>query len=319
MSIILVTHNSGDYLRDCLAHIEKNTSCPYELIIVDNASTDGTGGWLQAYEQAPHSSSLQRLKILRNPVNKFFTKAVNQGIKKSTGEYLAIVNADVIVTENCLCRLLDRFRHLPDAAALGPMLGGSHEKSHYYTQGYEERYGTLLVQYPPDLELQEFAAENYRKYQGAYAEAKVLCFACVMLRRAAVERIGGLDEKFSLSGDDWEWSLRARAAGFGVYVAEDCFALHYRKGSIKTIPSERRTKLGLKDREHWVKVLYKYHNPATLPNKPLSFDQIINKQTPFLDVSHAHPKIKKRLAWNDLFVNKYPFHYRARRGKFPEG
>jgi GT2 family glycosyltransferase len=308
-SIILVTHESLAYLKDCLAHIEAYTTSPYQLIIVDNASHDGTVDWLKRYSKAEHGSWLSDLKVIYNLKNKFFTKAVNQGLLKANGEYVAIINADVIVTREWLTTILKRFEQLPDAAAIGPMIGGETEKSHYYHQGYETRYGKPPFKYPPDENLQDFVAEHSAKHKGDYTEAKVLCFACAVLRKNAIDKIGGLDEGFILSGDDWEWCLRARTKGFHLFVAEEAFVLHYRKGSIKTLPDKERGKLKMKDQEHWVEVLYKYHHPKKLPEKRLSFGQIYGRQTPFLDVGHTHPELHSLLSWNDIFANSVPFYY----------
>lgn len=308
-SIILVTHESLSYLKDCLTHIEANTFCPYELIIVDNASRDGSVEWLKVYVKSTHSVWMTQVKVLYNLKNKFFTKAVNQGVQKAKGDYVVIINADVLVTANWLPTILARFEELPDAAAIGPMIGGETEKSHYYYQGYEERFGKLPFKYPPDENLQRFAVDLKNKHLCNYVEAKVLCFACVVMRRKAMKEIGGLDEQFILSGDDWEWSLRARSRGWKVYVAEDAFVLHYRKGSIRTLSQEIRAQLKKKDQAHWVDLLYKYHNPRTLPKTKLTFGQIYGKQSAFLDISHTHPELQRLLTWNDLFANDVPIYY----------
>ena len=308
-SIILVTYESLNYLKDCLDHIESNTTCPYQLIIVDNASQDGTVDWLKHYKKDIHSSWMNELKVIFNQKNKYFTKAVNQGLVKANGDYIVIINADVLVTEDWLTTLIERLEELPDAAAIGPMIGGETEKSHYYHQGYETRFGKRSIKYPPDENLQQIAVELKDKNNGNYVEAKVLCFACAVMRKSVIHRIGGLDEAFVLSGDDWEWCLRARSKGYRIYVAEDAFVLHYRKGSIRTLPQEERGRLKKMDQGHWVDVLYKYHNPKKLPKRRLSFGQIYSRQTPFLDVGHTHPEITRSLTWNDIFANEETFYF----------
>lgn len=313
ITIILVTHDSLCYLKDCLARIESNTLCPYELIIVDNASKDGSVEWLKTYVNLKHASWMKQIKVLYNQKNKFFPKAVNQALRKAQGEYIAIINADVLVTTDWLTTILERLEELADAAAIGPMIGGETEKSHYYQQGYEERYGKLSYKSPTAPDIERSAFELKSNNQGSYIETKVLCFACVVVRKRAFKEIGGLDERFVLSGDDWEWSLRARSKGWRLYVAEDTFVLHYRKGSIRTLPQEERTKWKKEDQAHWINVLYRYHNPRTMPGKRLTFGQIYGKQTAFLDVSHTHPNMKRLLTWNDLFANDVPYYFSGKK------
>lgn len=312
VSIILVTHNSLHYLKDCLSHLRKHTNCPYELIIIDNGSQDGSVEWLKNYgKKTKNSKWMKRLKIIFNKKNRFFTKAVNQGILQAKGDYYALLNADVVVTANWLKNILKYFELLPDAAAVGPIIGGTRIASHLlFDQSYEVNYGQLPFQYPPDRDLQEFARNFQKKYAGDYLEAKVLCFACAVLKRAVVEKIGGLDQNFLIRGDDWEWCLRARVAGFAVYIAADTFILHYSRGSIETIPAKKESKLNKHDQHHWVDVLYQYHNPLTLPLKRVSFKDIW--KTAFLDVSHLKPQITKHLTFEDLFTNKFPFFFSGR-------
>ncbi len=312
VSIILVTHNSLDYLKDCLAHLKKYTNCPYELIIIDNASKDGSVAWLKNYRKTVKNNKwMKRLNIIFNKKNKFFTRAVNQGIFEAKGNYYAILNADVVVTENWLKNILKYFEILPDAAAIGPIIGGTRIASHLlFDQSYEDNFGKLQFQYPPDKDLQEFARDFQKQYSGDYIEAKVLCFACAVLKRSVVEKIGGLDKNFLLRGDDWEWCLRARVAGYGAYIAADTFILHYSRGSIDTLPSTKESELNKHDGDHWLNILYSYHNPATLPQDRILIKDIWN--APFLDVSHLNPQITKLLTFEDLFTNKFPFYYSGR-------
>lgn len=306
VSIVVVSHNSLNLLKDCLDHIEKHTNCPYELIIVDNTSRDGTQKWLKSWRKLKHSQNVQQLKIIYNEKNRFWPGAVNQGIKHSKGKYIALVNSDVVVTVNWLPNLLKLFKELPLAAGIAPLMGGIPNYS-YNDQDYRTHFGELPVKYPPDKELQEFSAGFHQKYAGSYLETKILCSACMVIKREVLPEVGGWDENFKLRGDDWEWCLRARSFGYRIYAAVDTLVVHYGVGSIKTMKSETRKKLMDRDFNYWVNVLYKYQNPATMPEKLLTMDQIRYQKVPFLDVSHLCPEIIQLMTWDDVFINKYPF------------
>ncbi len=306
VSIIVVTHNSVNLLKDCLYHIEKYTKFPYELIIIDNASQDGTQNWLKSWKRMKHPKNVQQLKTIYNKKNQFWPGAVNQGIKNSTGKYIALVNADVVVTVDWLSSILKLFKELPLAAGIAPLMGGIPNYS-YNDQDYRTHFGELPVKYPPDKELQEFSTIFHQQHQGSYVETKIACSACMVIKREVLTQVGGWNEEFKLRGDDWEWCLRARSLGYRIYVAADTLVVHYGVGSIKTMNQETRKKLMNRDFNYWVKVLYQYHNPATKPLELLSMDQIRHQKVPFLDVRHLCPEITELMTWDDIFINKYPF------------
>lgn len=304
-SIILVTHNSLNYLKECLNHLILCTHTPFELIIIDNASSDGTQGWLK--QKSLKSRDMKRVKIVLNRKNKYFTAAVNQGIRLVRGDFIAVLNADVVVSDDWLSKIIEHFEALPRAAAIGPLMGGVIKNREFlYNQGYENRYGKLPFEYPPFKVMRRFAKTHFSKYRGRYLEAKLICFGCVVFRREVLQSVGGLDEGFFLRGDDWEWCLRARMAGYRIYIAEDVFVLHYTLGSIKSIPSPERKKLNEGDREHWINLLYSLSDPSK-PQRRLTMKEIMDDR-PFLDLSHRFSG-ERVLSWSDLFVNSYPFCY----------
>ena len=98
-SIVIVTHNQIDYTRQCLDSIARLTDEPYELIVVDNASTDGTVDYLRAKPG---------VRLIVNHTNRGFPAAVNQGIAAASGKQILLLNNDVIVTTGWLFRLLRR-------------------------------------------------------------------------------------------------------------------------------------------------------------------------------------------------------------------
>src|ERR1700740_2148646 len=100
VSVIIVSWNARDYLMQCLASLSTEAcSYPMEIIVVDNASSDGSADWV--------ASHFPNVHLIRNPENLGFAKGNNIGLSASTGRYLCLVNSDVKVLPHCITRLVD--------------------------------------------------------------------------------------------------------------------------------------------------------------------------------------------------------------------
>ena len=117
LSIIIVSWNSKNYLVKCIDSIlSKKSNIKYEIIVVDNASVDG-------------SPEILRLKypdviIIQNPDNFGFAKANNIGIKESSGKYICFVNSDVEVLDNCIYNMYTFMEENMDVGMAGPKIIG---------------------------------------------------------------------------------------------------------------------------------------------------------------------------------------------------
>lgn len=274
-SIIIVTFNNLEYTKDCVDHVFLYTDRPYELIIVDNNSTDSTKKWLE--KLSVDKCLCQGVITKFNQENTGFARAVNQGLEIARGEYVFLLNNDLILTKEWLSHLLAHFTWAPGAGIVGPIgsgLGG--------VQDYVQFYGYINYKYPPDNNLQQFAGEVYRKYQGHYTEAKALSGSCMLISRQVINTIGGLDPELFLSGDDADYSLRARMAGFRLYVAEDTFVHHHCHTTFKSLDGSLRKKFCDDSWSHFNK---KWHRILS---------GIFSNKEP---------------TWADLFVNEKPFYY----------
>ncbi|HEV3259212.1 MAG TPA: methyltransferase domain-containing protein [Gemmataceae bacterium] len=110
-SIVIVTHNELDYTRQCTESIRQYTDEPYELVFVDNSSTDGTQDYLR---------SLPGVKVLVNQENRGFPAAVNQGIEAAAGKQILLLNNDTLVTTGWLRYLLQALHSDPQIGLAGP-------------------------------------------------------------------------------------------------------------------------------------------------------------------------------------------------------
>lgn len=206
-SIILVTHNQLEYTRQCLNSIRFRTDEPYELIVVDNGSTDGTADYLQAQTD---------VKWILNPDNRGFPAAANQGLRAARGTQLLLLNNDTIVTTGWLRRMLDAMFSDSRIGLVGPVSNS--------VSGLQQ----ISVNYSDLSSLDGFAWERGKLQGSQRQDLDRLVGFCLLIRRELCERIGLLDERFGIGCfEDDDYCRRARNAGFRTIVALDSFVHHF--------------------------------------------------------------------------------------------
>lgn len=206
ISIILVTHNQVAYTQQCINSIRQFTDEPYELIVVDNASTDGTRGYLDC---------LTNVTVIANDDNRGFPAAVNQGIRAARGNQILLLNNDCVVTTGWLGRLLRTLHSDPKIGLVGPCSN--------CVSGEQE----VPVSYEDLASLDGFALEWGKTHAGDQLDTDRLVGFCLLLRRELVDRIGLLDEQFGLGCfEDDDYCLRALQAGYRVVHVRDAFVHH---------------------------------------------------------------------------------------------
>jgi GT2 family glycosyltransferase/glycosyltransferase involved in cell wall biosynthesis len=219
VSIIIVTYNNLALNKLCLESVLRNTGhLNFEVIVVDNNSTDGTAEFLRRM-----ASEHSNIRIILNPVNHGFAGANNQGIAISTGQALVLLNNDTVVPPGWLSRLL---KHLndPQVGMVGPVTNFA---------GNEAR---LEVDYETWAEMESFAEERAREHEGEAADIRMLAMFCVALRRETYESIGPLDEQFGLGMfEDDDYTQRLMAAGFRIVCAADTFVHHVGQATFKEL------------------------------------------------------------------------------------
>ncbi|MCI0524364.1 MAG: glycosyltransferase [Acidobacteria bacterium] len=255
-SIIIVTYNNLPLTRLCLESVARNTGYPnYEVIVVDNNSTDGTQNYLKNLAE-----KRKDLKLILNEINNGFAKANNQGIQQSSGDYLVLLNNDTIVPQGWLSKLL---RHLddPEVGLVGPVTN------------FVGNEAKIDVAYRAWAEMEAFAQDYTWAKQDQAADIYLLAMFCVALRREVFNLIGPLDERFGVGMfEDDDYSMRVRQAGYRIICAADAFVHHFgqaafgkliRSGDYDRIFDENRRKF----EEKWG-VKWKPHQHARLEFKP---------------------------------------------------
>ncbi|WP_136608391.1 glycosyltransferase family 2 protein [Paenibacillus dokdonensis] len=211
-SIIIPTCNGLSLLISCVESIRSYTDTPYEIIVVDNASTDGTDAYCIR----------EGIVFISLPVNEGFPKACNLGMKVARGDYLLLLNNDVTVTHNWLSNLLVAADSSADVGLVGPV---TNEASGL--QKMELSFRDL-----PDF--QRIAAENNLSDAGRWIEVRRIIGMCLLLKREVLHRIGYLDEVFSPGHyEDDDYCHRARISGFRLLICKDVLVHHRGSASFK--------------------------------------------------------------------------------------
>lgn len=220
-SMVMLTRNQIEYTRMCVESLFAHTCVPFELIVVDNGSTDGT-----VEEIRQLSRQHTNVHLIANENNLGFAAGNNQGMATAAGEYIVLINNDLVFTEGWLERLIACTEDDPAIGLVGPCTN--------HAPGPQQLDN---VQYPGMPEMHQFAARLAAHREGMGFGCRKLVGFCLLIKREVIDTIGGLDVGFGIGNfEDDDFCLRARAAHFRCWVAADCFVHHF--GS-KTFTGEK--------------------------------------------------------------------------------
>lgn len=230
LSIIIVNWNTAALLCDCLASlVATSTAGRSEILVVDNASRDDSVGMVQQ-----HFPSVQ---LIQNSANVGFARANNQGIVLSQGRYLLLLNSDTVVPPDTLAELLTFMEHTPDAGACSPRLVRPDGQPQAFAFGGDPTPRYLFRRGLHRLLLRR-GLHNWHTTQ--IESVDWVSGAALLLRRAALEQTGGLDENIFMYFEDNDLCLRIRQAGWKVYYNPQVAVIHIGGQSLKQNPVARR-------------------------------------------------------------------------------
>jgi GT2 family glycosyltransferase len=213
-SIIVITYNKLDYNKFCIESIRKYTEPhSYELIVIDNHSTDGTVEWLQGQ---------QDVKVILNSENAGFPAGCNQGIKAAKENNILLLNNDTIVTPNWLTNLTKCLYSASDIGAVGAVTNSC------------SNFQSIPCEYSSVEEMIRFAGQVNHSNPGLWEDRTRLVGYCLLIKDEVINKIGLFDEDFSPGNyEDDDYCLRIRKAGYRLVLCRDTFVHHFGSVSFK--------------------------------------------------------------------------------------
>jgi 2-polyprenyl-3-methyl-5-hydroxy-6-metoxy-1,4-benzoquinol methylase/GT2 family glycosyltransferase len=233
-SIIILTFNNLELNRICLESLYERTEWPnFEVIVVDNASTDGTREYLKEAE-----NTFENLRVILNERNLGFAAANNIGLKQASGEYLVLLNNDTVLTRGWLSTMIRHLHANPEIGLIGPVTNEA---------GNEAK---VRVGYTRLDNLPGWAADFVRENDGQVFSIPMLAMFCVSMRREVFERTGLLEERFEIGMfEDDDYSRRVEELGYKIICARDSFVHHEGRASFKLLGEDRYLKIFQKNRK----------------------------------------------------------------------
>lgn len=250
ISVIIVSWNACDYLRDCLNSIYQTGSpCVQEVIVVDNASKDGSPEMVE--------KEFPEVILIRAGENLGFARANNLAMRSAKGSIFALVNSDVIVHPGCLEKLAVFLDQHPDVGLVGPrVIGGDgnlQRTCHRMPTVWNTACRVLAIDrvFPQWQLLSGF--ELPHRYHDECTEVEVLSGCFLAARKQAVDEIGGLDERFFFYGEDIDWCKRFWDAGWKLMFVPEAVATHFGGGSSSNAPFRFSIEIHRANMKYWQK------------------------------------------------------------------
>ncbi len=226
LSVITVSFRSKAHLRQCLQSIRDASPLngDYEHIVVDNDSHDGTVEMI--------SSSFPEVMLFRNEQNVGFAKAVNQGMEAARGDMLLLLNPDCLVPSGAIEELKELLDTRPEVAAASPMLVTPQGDPQISYARFPRLVPHLLGLSPLGWLLPRrlkdigFSGIPQRQGRGQPTPVDAPAGSCLLVRRAAYESVGGMDEDFFTYYEDIDWAYRMAKAGWERYYVPGVRIIH---------------------------------------------------------------------------------------------
>jgi hypothetical protein len=229
VSTVVVNWNAREDTRECIESLMQSDYPSLEIILVDNASSDGSVPYLR--------SLFPGITIIENPINERFALGSNKGMRLALergARCVFLLNNDAVVEKTTIGRLVRALEGSPGAGLVGPKILYFSKKDVIWSAGGEVNFWRGTTRHRG---IREKDTGQYDKS----VEVGYLTGCALMAKKELIEKIGFLDPSYYIYGEDADWCLRARKAGFGVVYAPAARVWH--KVSLSTGGEFSATKL----------------------------------------------------------------------------
>jgi GT2 family glycosyltransferase len=209
VSVVIPTYNGLELLRTCLNSLSEAGGRGLEVVVVDNASTDGTAEHVKEH--------FPRVEVVRLPRNAGFSGGTNAGIARSRGDYIFFLNNDAAVTPGAVDELIAFMEGHPEAGMVGPMVVD------YDDAGRVDNLGLATYR---DGTTWGLARGEPAVGRGEAHEVLFPCGCACLCRREVLECVGGFDEDFHMLMEDADLGWRVRLAGWACYCVPTAVVRH---------------------------------------------------------------------------------------------
>ncbi len=222
LSIIIVNYNVTQLLRSCLLSIQKYVKeVEYEVIVIDNASTDSS--WRDLITEFPE------VHFIASEINAGFSKANNTAIQAAKGEYVLLLNPDTELEGFYMKELLDFSDNQPDFGCLGIRM---HDADGHFLPESKRSVPDMFNSF--EKLFTNFKKNNSKSYyrndleENAVAEVEVMTGAFLLLKKEVYEKVGGLDEAYFMYGEDIDLCYTLIRNGYKNYYYGKVSLLHHK-------------------------------------------------------------------------------------------
>lgn len=247
ISAIVVSYNARDHLRKCLDELERRLPADAEILVVDNASSDGSPELVR--DEHP------RCRLIALERNVGFGAANNQAAAVARGEHLLLINSDAWLREGSLDVLRDALDRDPRLAIAVPQLRYPDGRLQFSWAPETGVLGEALQMARNRFEARPFAHRQVAAILRRILGGGWVSAACILVRKTAFDEVGGFDESFFMYFEDVDLSRRLRLAGWRLRLVSEAEAFHVKGGS-------RRSDAGELEYRRGQLRYYRKHRPA---------------------------------------------------------
>jgi GT2 family glycosyltransferase len=224
LSVIIVNYNTKTLLRQCLKSVISHQSSviSYELIVVDNSSTDGSVAMVE--------KEFPSVKLIKNKENLGFAKANNQAIRFAQGRNILLLNSDTVVYKGALDSMVEFLDNHPEVGVVGPKLLNEDKTAQPSAGRFPSLPVVIVMLFKEHFGGSRFVRASYDKIR----EVDWVMGAAMMVKKEILKKTGLLDENIFMYMEEVEWCYRIKKAGFKVYFYPQAKITHLGGASSRT-------------------------------------------------------------------------------------